>query len=450
MDADGWGEDAPPVSRTKLESVPSAYTPTKVDINALRVQPSGHNDRPEPVKGAYQPIGKVDIAEIRRKAANEPARDDRPEPVKGAYQPIGKVDIAAIRAQAKPSQESREEAPPPKPVSERTAAFSQAERITALPKPKPAKKFGGGAPSFGTKPLTPGFTPPSVAGVAGASVDYASQGGKTPAQLWAEKKARERGYSGASETAPPAFQSASHTGRSQVSNDGGVSNLANRFSQQRLDPVESNQTGGSVSDLRNKFAGIPVGGPSPQFTGRSASPPPPSPPVSSRPNVSHVGVAMPGFQQRQRSPSPEPVRARTPTPEPARRSPSPEPVRAPSPVRIPIPVAREEEEERPARSFASVVPAALGQSTPKAEPVVPLAAPAGQGLTAIAQYDYEKAEDNELEMTEGEIISDIDQVDDVSNPERLEFPKSKSNAFLGLVGGNQLQGRAWSFPSQLR
>jgi drebrin-like protein len=226
VDADGWGDDAPPVSRSKLESVPSAYTPTKVDIKALRAQPSGSSsyDRPEPVKGAYQPIGKVDIAEIRRKAGEH--KEDRPEPVKGAYQPIGKVDIAAIRAQAKPSQEEREETPPPKPVSERTAAFSQAERITALPKPKPAKKFGG-APSLGTKPLTPGFTPPSVASVAGASVDYASQGGKTPAQLWAEKKARERGYSGASETPPPAFQSASHTGRSQTSNDGGASNPLN-------------------------------------------------------------------------------------------------------------------------------------------------------------------------------------------------------------------------------
>jgi len=50
--------------------------------------------------------------------------------------------------------------------------------------------------------------------------------------------------------------------------------------------------------------------------------------------------------------------------------------------------------------------------TTKAEPVVPLAAPAAGGLTAIAQYDYEKAEDNELDMTEGEIITHIDQVDD--------------------------------------
>jgi drebrin-like protein len=208
--------------------------------------------------------------------------------------------------------------------------------------------------------------------------------------------------------------------------------------------------------LRNKFAGIPVGGPSPQFAGRAASPPPPSPPVSSRPNVGNIGVAMPGFQQRERSPSPEPVRARSPSPEPVRaRSPSPEPARAESPIRLPVPVARaepEQEQEAPkARSFGDIVPQAYEQAmgTPKAEPVVPLAAPTAGGLTAIAQYDYEKAEDNELDMTEGEIISHIDQVDDVSI---LIFSLREHilTHLLGLVGGNQLQGRTWIVPSQLR
>jgi hypothetical protein len=34
------------------------------------------------------------------------------------------------------------------------------------------------------------------------------------------------------------------------------------------------------------------------------------------------------------------------------------------------------------------------------------------GKRAVAQYDYEKAEDNELELTEGETVTNIDMVDD--------------------------------------
>jgi hypothetical protein len=40
-DDDGWGADAPPVTRTEIEKVESAYKPTKVDIASLRKH-SGH------------------------------------------------------------------------------------------------------------------------------------------------------------------------------------------------------------------------------------------------------------------------------------------------------------------------------------------------------------------------------------------------------------------------
>jgi len=109
VDEDGWGADAPPVTRSQLEKVAPAYKPTKVNMTELTKQkpePSRFNinSREEPsdagsvVKGAYQPVGKVDIAAIRAQA--QKSTDDRPTIVKGAYEPVGKVDIAAIRARA--------------------------------------------------------------------------------------------------------------------------------------------------------------------------------------------------------------------------------------------------------------------------------------------------------------------------------------------------------------
>jgi hypothetical protein len=153
-DADGWGADAPEVTRSQLEKVGTAYKPTKVNMAELQKgrddttrAPGSQNDRPEVVRGAYQPIGKVDIAAIR--AAAKEQKDDRPTVVKGAYEPIGKVDIAAIRAKASAAPPSSGLSPAatgasnndgederPKSLAERTSAFSsQPERLTSLPKP---------------------------------------------------------------------------------------------------------------------------------------------------------------------------------------------------------------------------------------------------------------------------------------------------------------------------
>lgn len=432
-DNDGWGDDAPPVSRSELEKVPPAYKPTKVDIAALK---RGKDDstsgggRPEPVRGAYQPIGKVDIAEIRRQANY---KEERAEPVKGTYQPIGKVDIAAIRAQAKPRQEEETPAEPaPTPVSQRAAAFSkpaEAERLTSLPKPKPAKKFGSGAPSFGTKPPTPGIlnTPPAPQ-VGTASVDYASQGGKTPAQIWAEKKARERGLSGASETTPPSFSgnvSAAHTGVSQnytgrsVGSSGGVADLASRFSQQKIEDQPASEPTASVSELKNKFGGVPV---TSYSTGRSASPPPPSPPISSRPTPA---ATVSSFARATPPVVPTPARPESPSAFSTEGS----------PIQIAMPVARGKDEDVPPIEQAEeqYSPPARA-SAPSPEPVhhrqpspEPVAQPsygtggASGGLTAVAQYDYQKEEDNEINLVDGETITDIDQVDAVRNNTELEY-----------------------------
>lgn len=425
VDSDGWGEDAPQVTRSKLEKTGSAYQPTKVDINVLKSMPSSTteglgrpgrpvDERPGVIGGAYVPVGKVDIAAIR---AASKLREERPEPVKGAYQPVGKVDIAAIRAQAKPKSEPSAFVESPRSVGERSTTFtpppSQAERLTSLPKPKPAKKFGTGAPTF-TKPPTPGGLGPipTSAPVGTANKDFASQGGKTPAQIWAEKKARERG-----EPLPVA-----------------VSPVSTGSQSKTADTEESTFSG--VSAMRGKFGTVPPMGA--QYSGQTVSPPPqqqqqPQSPHSplqvSRPSLTGPGaVAMPGFPPRVQATHEEAIIPPPPPPQPP-RSPTPPtpptPPRAISPVRIAMPVGRGQdgpvgEEPRPSlpvESLSRVVP--HEEDLPEEEPArerghVAAEVYEDRGQTARAEYDYEKADVNEIDLVEGELITNIDMMDEVS------------------------------------
>jgi hypothetical protein len=496
VDDDGWGADAPPVTRTQIEKVPSAYQPTKVNISELTKQkqePSRFNgasrqeDRSgDVVKGGYQPIGKVDIAAIRAQA--QKTEDNRPTIVKGAYEPVGKVDIAAIRARAqKPSDEPSRISPvatgtstasagdEPKSLSDRSAAFTQSERLTALPKPKVANRFGSNTSNFtGTKPLTPGVfglhsaTTSATPAPVGAAKTFADEGGKTPAQIWAEKKARERGVSGAADTTPPSAPSplvgqtsggaewkSGYTGKSWApvamtqTGRSGTSSI----DQQRTGEAEAEEdtpsSAGGVAALKDRFkSAAPMGAPTiPRTTTGDSSPPPPQLNSTSKPTA---GVPMPGLPTRPKEPEaeeeeeeqsrpnipPPPAVPRSPTP------PTPE-ARDVSPVRIAMPVARSQEPEieapperflppavpvesieqhipaekdltdepvghDPARAAAAAVAeASFGAAAPTADQGSPVS-----GKRALIQYDYERAEDNELELVEGEYVTNIEMVDE--------------------------------------
>ncbi|KAK6337972.1 hypothetical protein TWF696_001445 [Orbilia brochopaga] len=427
VDADGWGADAPQVSRTKLENVQSAYQPTKVNMKELMAQPSsttsGGFEKPDVVRGAYQPVGKVDIAAIR--AQGDKRFDTKPEVIKGAYQPVGKVDIAAIRAAAQPPREQpqQSEEGPSRSLADRSAAFNKpapapaSGRLTTLPKPKPARSFGTPA-VFGTKPNLPseyGTGPagiPAAAPVGSANKDFASQGGKTPAQIWQEKKNRERGLSGSAEPAAPAASSwrAAPAAEPEPSPPAPAP-----------EPEEEEPQSGGVSALRDRFRGMPV----PSMAG------PPQPAMSTKPPPAPARYDEP--EEEEEAP-PQPA-ARFVPPPPAQvqpqRSPTPSPPR--SPARIAMPVAR-----GAAPSEPPAVPHASRPRSPSPEPApitpavgaaIGLAAVgAGAGLAAAAAaassgvtltgrrariiYDYEKAEDNEIELVEGQIVGMIEMVDD--------------------------------------
>ncbi|MCJ1477034.1 hypothetical protein MMC13_005705 [Lambiella insularis] len=509
-DKDGWGQDAPQVTRTQLEKVPSAYQPTKVNMRELSLEKqesarSGSGiisaDRNDVVTSVYQPIGKVDIAALRREAQNSSlAPDDRPTVIKGSYEPVGKVDIAAIRAKAQPSSE-RASSPVSRvsPAATGTSAVSSeyneprsvahrvpnasSERLTTLPRPKVANRFSSSAGNFaGTRaPVTGTYgieskLSPSSPPV-GASRTFADEGGKTPAQIWAERKARARGLNETQEqpnspgvggpTSPMASQNSGggewksgYSGKSwaavQTVNTGQSSG---RLGQQGTgeNKIEQNETSqslaGGVGALRDKFRDATSTGIAEVDSERSA-PNPPLPDNSSKPNVGR-GVPIPSlppkavqgiksgnYEQESLPPPPlQPPRSPSP-PTPAEE----EDEETGSPIRVAVPVRRGEDIEvedarneqfspPPAMPARSLVEAASHEEDLAEEPSgYDAARGAGQtaavssfghealheanssshesGKRALVQYDYEKAEDNELELKEGEVITNIEMVDD--------------------------------------
>ncbi|KAJ4295808.1 actin binding protein [Collariella sp. IMI 366227] len=508
-DDDGWGADAPPVTRTEIQKVESAYKPTKVDIASLRRNnddsrfngPSKQDDSSsDVVRGGYQPVGKVDIAALRAQAKQQ--QDDRPTIVKGAYEPVGKVDIAAIRARAqRPAEKEEEPQAPPKSLADRSAAFTQSERLTELPKPKVAKAFGS-TPFTGTKAPTPvgmGYGAPSPAvppPTGSASRTFADQGGKTPAQLWAERKAKQGGAAPSPATPAAATPITSqksgsewksgYAGKSwaavQTSNygRGGVEKQTTGGTE-RSDPEPEPQqpmlSGGGVSAMRDRFKGAaPMGTTSraaPSHYEEEEAPPRP-PPVASRPAG---GFVLPGLPSRPAAanqdeedeelppsiPSrnyeerdPSPVRVAMPVP----RSAAPEiepPVErlAARPVPVPqelpkerdIPAERETHDPRAAAiAVAAVGGAAVVGGGIAAAAVAHAAddepsAPAGpiSGRKAVIQYDYEKAEDNEIELREGAYVTNIEMVDDdwwMGTNEQGESGLFPSN-YVELVEGDE-------------
>ena len=487
VDEDGWGQDAPPITRTQLEKVQSSYQPTKVDLRGTNSQSSaGYSPAPagtsnnaqgdnSVVKGAYQPVGKVDIAELRRQAQRDHS-DDRPTPVKGAYEPVGKVDIAAIRSRAQPPTNNlsgrdsdvsaaTQSSEPRQSLPDRSAPFNTSERLTSLPKPKVASRFGSNTSSFtGTKASTPGgfgldSKSTSNTSQAGIGRTFADQGGKTPAQIWAEKKARERGLSGASETAPSS--DAAKAAPPITSQTSGGGEWRSGYSGKSWAPIETTRTGHSASSRgessaepqheteREDPAASSGGVNAIRDRFRNDAPAPPALDMSNKPNAGR-GVPIPGLPTRPSQTSEEPEEAShmpSPPPQPP-RSPTPPtpPAVSGSPIRVAMPVGKSNQSPNitdaseelaspppmPSRSLADAVPredeladeasehhAARGAAEATAaasfgQHAVDTAQVGAQesGKRALVQYDYEKAEDNEIELKEGDYVTHIEMVDE--------------------------------------
>lgn len=453
-----WGDDGA-TGNAGFAKVPSSYKPTKVEVGTTST-----SSRPEQVKPSYEPVGKVDIAAIRAAGKDSKFADDRPTAVKPSYQPVGKVDIAAIRAEAKanpnykstfesqpikasePAPPTKETKPKPAPapapapaptagddddgqdtsnlsVKDRMRAFGNkaansytpppptssfnkpqpppqskpqppqqqqvggdddeqhksvytssigdSGRLSSLPKPKVqntvSDRYGatrGTAPALPKDPFS-SQKPKASTGFK----DFASENGKSPAQLWAEKHGKAPAPSSGGVSQPVNREPSPEPEIEQEDEEEkpDISSLRNQFSQASVqdntppqlptrhaeEEEEDNTASSSFSDITSRFA----------QQNQSDPTPPPLPPAANRP------VPPP------------------PAPEPEHEQPVPEPE---THFELANPVPRKTEPE------------------PEPEQHV---VPEGQGAIATALYDYEKDEDNEIELNEGELVTDIDFVD---------------------------------------
>ena len=508
---DGWGSNAPQVSRSQLEKVESSYKPTKVNMSELtsQKQEPSRFKAPEPapsndddvVRGGYQPVGKIDIAALRRQAQSSGStQDDRPTTVKGAYEPVGKVDIAAIRARAAPSSPdpvssmrtggsaisanktggSAQGTPDsPSSLADRSAAFTSSERMTSMPKPKVANKFGSSSSSFaGTRAPSYG-APIASAGLGAPGRSMSSAAGKTPAQLWAEKKAAQGG------APPPVAPSASAASPVAAQKSGG---FESGYAGKKWGAVQIPKPG------RESMPGDVEEPAAEEQEEEAEAPRPPPMDMSSKPNAAGRGVPMPGMprpvptpqedEDEEEESAREPAGLPVPPPPQPPRSPEPEEdenddeyARPSSPIRVAMPVGRAaapmrapserfEPQPLPTRSLAQVVPhedeleeepqeeeADTARHAAQAAAASTFGAAAVQhpnvgaevgGKRAIAQFDYEKAEENELELHEGEEVTNIEMVDEDwwmgenSRGEKGLFPSN----YVELVEGGGSDGSA--------
>ncbi|KAK9468278.1 hypothetical protein V1512DRAFT_251763 [Lipomyces arxii] len=496
-DESDWG-DAPPVTKTEVTKVAPAWKPVKVDLDAIRksfneerrsiepvrsaYQPIGKVDvaairasaskneldaeKPEVVKSSYQPIGKVDIAAIRATASKKELETEKPEVIKSSYQPIGKVDLDSIRAQAKQAESAmpsftRAKSPEltseePPSLKERSKAFNAepSGRLYEMPKPKVnkpalASRFGGSS-AFGTAPPMPSDSFKEEKKTTPGFNNFVNEGGKTPAQIWAERKAKAAGGSTTSSSSttttalPKTFGAPWSAPKSPLpvaaADDDKVEEEAEELKFSNVAAMRERLAKASMSDEEEEESAFdrpespirlakPVS--SSTIIRPGGLPARPLPPKES-PEPESEEEPLPETEP-ERGPEPE-VEEEGPTPPALNYSSRPSYSKTALPERQPEPEVEEEEreeeeeeeEKKPVSAFAQGRaaaanalasggimggPAPVRQHAP--EPELEIESPAERsGKTAVVLYDYHKDEDNEINLTEGEIVYDIEELDD--------------------------------------
>lgn len=298
-DNDGWGGEKEIEERDfhekPLEDVPSAYVPTKVNIEELRKQKSDTiSSTPKPTNPNSTTSDNKDLS--------------------------SKLDGLI-----------------------KSFSTSSNGRLSSLPKPKVsnnvASRYAPSAdvkqPSFGSKPAF-GSTPVKKEKPEGVFQVHGNENGLTPAQLWAQKRGKYK--------VEPILDEAPESG---------VAAISLELNDDKVKEVQEEQKEEEDEDSHD---------PEPVKKGTS-------------------------FANRSLPPrNIEPIL----------------PKRDSAPIPGPEPeVEKEEEDDEKVSAEPPSLPSRDQQAPAKAA-----------GAAAIAQYDYEKDEDNEVEFTEGDLIIEIDFVDE--------------------------------------
>lgn len=351
-DDDEWGGENAieerDFSQRGLDEVPLAYKPTKVDIVELRKQ-------------------KSDTISLQPKPAAFKASED-----------AEKKDLPPL-------------------LASRVLAYTSNDdgRLTELPKPKVTNSVGSrfqpaaAAPSFGAKPSF-GTTQDAPKENVGFSRSYASEGGKTPAQIWAEKRGKYKNVASSEEPA--------RAEESQTSGPG----LSDRISQLNVSKETEDELPPAI------IKPVVFGAPAPsKFSAAAAEEEEEEEektapaPVSSLParNLPPPPARNEPEEEENEAEEEVPEEKPAPTPSlPVRNLPSP-PVRT---IPATVPVAKEE----------PVAPVLPKGDEPAAPSLPERDEPKKATKSAVAEYDYEKDEDNEISFAEGDLIVEIDFVDE--------------------------------------
>lgn len=368
---DGWGDEKEIEERDfekkPLENVPSAYKPTKVDISELRKQKS------DTISSQPKPFASQDKSDETSKADDEP-----------------------------------------RSLSDRMKTFKSNDtsdgRMTSLPKPKVnhsvASRFSPAntsskSPSFGSKPAV-GYGSANDNKkdklVGGLSRNYAAEGGKTPAQLWAEKRGQYKSVESEDK---------------ETQNE--TSELADKFSKSSINDHEEDSTEETEEPALVKPS-----------TGRFPVPPKRSlPPRADEPEEQEAEEEEEEEEEKEEEGEEEEEEGKEDDEKPIEP-----PIIKPSTGAFPTPPKRnlppraeekeEKEEEKtsaptPSLPARNLPPPPARTTEPKQEDVAPTSKPTeekSEVITAVAEYDYEKDEDNEIEFAEGDLITEIEFVDE--------------------------------------
>lgn len=215
---------------------------------------------------------------------------------------------------------------------------------------------------------------------------------KSPAQLWAERKARERGGANVSASA-----SASSTG-------------TGRADEKSADADADADVAHDVKDLKSRFEGLAV-----ERDGASAA-------------IGRVGVALPGMkgsdsgkdveqdddddddwgeEEKEPEEPEEPEEKSSPVPVSHEEEPEDEPEDESEPEEEASPAPPLPKRDEPKTRAVPPPPPRREEQRPEAEEEQKKEQP-----WAVAEYDYEAAEDNELTFAENDKIVNIEFVDD--------------------------------------
>lgn len=407
---DDWGPDAPPVSSSEPKPAVSAHQSTITKSKEMfpkkqmtTTEDKSPSEKFQVNKSGYRPIGKVDITAIRNKALEEEEQPSENSKHSASDSSMEKVPDVSTQNRSSDHSESGEveQNGKPKSLAERAAAFQGSHRITSLPKPHVTNIFNS-LPFRGGKVPFPKETHDPPATITSTSRSFADEGGKTPAQVWAEKKGKQNtaDFRESDETSIQQQLSeqrgwkSSYSGRTWAPVQTGPKIL------DTSDNISQDQTAHETTDsTRNSSKAVDI----PSATGPPLN-------ISNKPNIDS-DLTKPDSSVYNSVPEDEVVE-----PEPVNPG-SDDEIRAGSPVRIALPVSRTANDEKD-------LPPAFPQDTsqqPRRDTGLPetshdaLAVSEGDhgmGLRAIVLYDYEKAEDNEIDLIENEYVSNIDQVDD--------------------------------------